>query len=126
MPAISQAPNGPFAAGSTPVVMAQIVDADAVGIPATNLNSLTLSIVDTLTQTIVNGCDQVNILNTGRGTVDAQGNVTIALLAADTSMAEVPGVQQIERSLVLDWTFNAGNSVGRGQVNFTLVSLAAP
>lgn len=126
MPIIFNAPNGPFAANTTPVVTAQIVDANQVGIPAANLNSLTLSIVDSATGAIINDVSQVDILNTGRGTVDASGNMTITLLEGDTSLSEAPGVQLIQRSLVVDWSYNSGVSLGRGQINFVLQVLAGP
>ncbi len=128
---IAQAPNGPYAAGSTPVFTGQLLDPYGVGIPAAAFSSLTLSIVDTLSGDVINGASQVNILNTGRGTVDASGNLVISLLAADTAMSEAPGASQIQRSLVIDWTYatvglapSAGS--GRHQVNFLLLSLAGP
>lgn len=123
---VATAPNGPYAAGSTPVYggqgTAQIVDGNGNGIPAAALTSLTLSIVDTLSGAVINGAQAVNILNTGRGAVDDQGFLTIALLPGDTSLSEV-NTPSIQRSLVIDWTYGAG-LVGRHQVNFQVVALA--
>lgn len=41
-------------------------------------------------------------------------------------MSEIPGELQVQRSLVIDFTYNGGTSVGRHQVNFTLLALAGP
>ena len=125
---VTQAPGGPFAAGSTPQYRGQLFDAFGAPIPAANLSALTLSIVDALTGAVVNGVSAVNILNTGRGTVDAQGNLVVSLLAADTSTGEVPGASQVWRSLVLDWTYtqSAVTGSGRHQANFSVVALSGP
>lgn len=122
---------GPWASGSTPVYQGQIVDPYGNGIPAADFSALTLTIADTLTGTIINNVDQVNILNTGRGTIDTEGNLTINLQAGDTSMSEVPGAAQVQRSLIIDWTYavtgsQASAGSGRHQANFILAALAGP
>lgn len=123
---IANLPGGPYAAGQTVMVQGQLVDELGAGIPAAQLTSLTLSIVDTLTGAVVNGVQQVNILNIGRGSVDALGNLTIRLLPADTSLASEPGAQQLQRSLIIDWSYAAGQivSFGRQQCNLVLYALA--
>lgn len=123
---IASLPGSPYAAGQTVVVQGQLVDELGVGVSSAQLTSLTLTIVDTLTGVVVNNVLQVNILNTGRGTVDALGNLTIRLLPGDTSMINEPGATQLQRSLVIDWQFAQGQvtSSGRQQCNFTLYALA--
>lgn len=116
---------GPFAAGSTPVYQAQIVDVDGQGVPASLITALTLSIADVLTGAIINGVTQVNILNTGRGTVDAEGNLTITLVQGDTGTSEYPGASMVERALVVD-VATRGGLVNRHQVNFNLLALLGP
>jgi hypothetical protein len=125
MPAPSTIVNirASFPAGSTPVYTGQIVDGAGVGIPALDLNTLILSIVDTARATIINGVNQVNILNNNRGTVDALGNLTISLQKGDTSMLTTPTLLSVTRSLVIEWTYNGGASEGRHQVNFGLLAL---
>lgn len=117
----SSAPNGPYAAGSTPVYTGQLLDAYGAVIPASHITVLTLTLVDTLTGAVVNGVNAINILNTGRGTVDALGNLTIAYLATDTAITE-GALPSIQRSAVIDWTFTGG--VGRHQVDFKIFALA--
>ena len=119
----------PFAANSTPTYTGQMVDPYVNGIPASDFSALTLTIADTLSGAIINSVNQVNILNTGRGAIDSSGNLTISLEAGDTSMSEVPGIAQIQRSLIIDWTYAVTGSQpssgsGRHQANFLLVALA--
>lgn len=123
MPAIVNLPNGPYAAGSTPVYTCQIVDGTGAGIPADDFITLTLTIVDTLTGTVINNCSQDDILNVGRGTIDDDGNLVVQLGADDTSMAEVPTASKVQRSLVLDWETST-DLIGRHQANFNLSRLA--
>ena len=125
---VVNASGGPYAAGSTPQYRGQILSQTGSGIPAADISVLTLSIVDTLSGAIINGVSQANILNTGRGTVDSGGNLVVSLLAADTSLGEAPGVSQVQRSLVIDWTYAiVGESgSGRKQINFIVVALAGP
>jgi hypothetical protein len=115
---------GLYPAGSTPLYTAQIVDSTGSGIPGSSLDTLTLSIVDTQTGTIINDCSQVDILNTNRGTVDGAGNLTITLEIDDTETSEASNLPQVQRSLVIDWTYNTGVSAGRHQANFQIVNLA--
>lgn len=117
--------GGPWAAGTTRWLTMQLVDWSQKPIPGSALATMTLTLVDTLSQVIINGVEQTNILNTGRGVIDQQGNLTITLSAADTAMTETTA-PQVQRSAIIDWTYNAGASVGRQPVNFMLVALAAP
>ena len=127
MSAVSQVPGGPFAAGTTPIYSALLVDAANQPLPGSALESLTLTIVDTLTGNIINGVDNTNILNTGRGTIDEIGNLTIQLEASDTEISEIPPIASyaVQRSLVIGWSYNLGLIVGRQEADFQLVQLAA-
>jgi len=117
--------SDPIASGSTPQFTALIVDGTGASILPQQLGSLTLTICDTLTGVIINDVQRTNILNVGRGALDVYGNLTITLQVADTSMDEVPGESSVQRSLILDWTYNGGVSANRCQINFNIVSLAA-
>lgn len=120
------APNSPYAAGSTPLYRAVIVDPYGTGIPAGDFSSLTLTIVDTLTGAIVNDCDAVNILNTGRGTVSDAGALQIALESGDTILTMG---SQAQRSMIIKWSYTstgpqATTGSGVHQVNFIVQALA--
>lgn len=128
---IVNAPNSPYAEGSTPIYTGQIRDVFGAGIPATAFSSLTLSIVSTLTGEVINGVDAVDILNTGRGTIDSSGNLTIQLESGDTSLSTFPGQARVQYSMIIDWTYETvvaptSSGSGRHQVNFSVLALAGP
>ena len=123
MPAIANASGGPVAANTTPSFTFVLVNAAGTPISGAALQTLTLTIADTLTGTVINGVSAVNILNTNRGTIDNLGNLTITLEVADTALPETPVPPQIQRSLIIDWAYNGGVSVGRHQSNFIIVNL---
>jgi hypothetical protein len=120
----STQPNG-MAAASTVIYTGVLKDENGYLIAAVQLNSLTLSIVDTSSGAIVNSCSAVNILNTGRGTVDGEGNLTVTLGPADTALLNASDSQEY-RSLIFDWTYAGGAKTGRHQVDFLIVALSGP
>ena len=123
MPTIVQCRGGPVVAGSTPQYTAGLFDASGNPVAGSNLTTFTLTIVDTLTGAIINGVSGVNILNTGRGTVDDLGNVTVNLLSGDTAL-DYPTLDLVSRSLIFWYSYNNGATVGAHQADFQIVSLA--
>lgn len=118
---------------------AQMVESPSGPVIApTDVLALTLTICDTATGIIINGVEQVNILNTGRGTVQTvtpPDNVpytllTVNLLPGDNDMSEVPGAARVQRSLIFDFTFisalTGAMAYGRAQRNYFVVALAGP
>lgn len=119
--------GGLFPAASTIYYRAQIVDGTGTGIPAADIYSLTLTLSNFATGEIVNGASRADILNTGRGTVDDEGNITVVLGPDDTAMPyPAPVGTKRVLSLVLDWAFNGGQAVGRHQANLVTVALTEP
>lgn len=125
MPTIAECRGPPVPSGSTPIYTAALVDTNDNPIPGSNLNTMLLTIADTLTGTIINGVQNINILNTNRGIIDQFGNVTVLLEPADT-MLGYPSYRIVERSLIFVWTYNGGSSVGIHQANFKVQALAIP
>jgi hypothetical protein len=119
--AISIISTGPFPSGSTIVYTGNLVDLAGLAIPAASLSTLTLSLLNGA-GAVINSVSNVNILNTGRGTVDTQGKVTVTLSPADTALGTFPSVRSSEIALVLNWT--SGGVTGRHQANLTLVALS--
>lgn len=126
MSAVATIPT-PIAAGSTAQYTCKLTDVNGVPVPGSALTSLVLSLFDTMRGVIVNSIKDVNILNTGRGTIDEQGNITVIFGPDDTALIGLPapGMKQY-RSAVVDWEYNSGPlvSVGRHQMNFTILALA--
>ena len=120
--AIINLPNGPIPAGTTPIFNAQFLDPTGNPVPAFRLTQVTLSLVDTVSGQVINGISEIDILNQDRGTVDSNGNLTISLLASDTSLSESPGVSSVQRSLIVDW--QSGPYSGSAQGNFIITALA--
>ena len=105
-------------------VSGQLVDAVGVGISQADLLTFTLTLFDTMSGAIVDDVSQADILNTGRGTVDDEGNFVVTLTADDTSTGELPGATMVQRSMVLDWSTSSFS--GRQQVNFWIEVLGGP
>jgi hypothetical protein len=112
--------------GGTFKYLAQFVDETGSPIVAADLSTLTLSIVDTISGAIVNGVDGVNVLNQGRGAIDANGNLTVTLgLVADRMDTVLLNAsdQAEQRSIVLNWTWNGGTEAMAKQVDFLIIAM---
>lgn len=124
MPAIVKLTTS-IAARSSVVYKAQLVAEDGTPLPATDIAILTLSLRDSMTREIINGLDNTDILNVGRGTLDAEGNLTVILGTDDTVPLGDPPVAGFQyRSMVLNWVGTNGTTVGWHQVDFTITILA--
>ena len=110
---------------TTPIYRAVVTDGNGDPVPGSLLDTLTLTIADVSTRSIINGVEYVNILNTGRGTVDEEGNLAITLEVGDTTMDELLpyNIRMVKRALIVDWTYNNGQYTGRHQANFIVTSL---
>lgn len=124
MTAVTTIAGGPFPAGSTLVYSGQLLDGAGAGIPAADLDSLSLTASIFATGAVVGDIYRADVLNSGRGAVDAEGNYQITLGPADTNvLVGAPLGTQTVMALVIDWTFNNGLVTGRHQANVTLVAL---
>jgi hypothetical protein len=112
-------------AGTTIVYKAQVVDENKVPIAAASLGSMTLSLIDAASKAIVNSVNKAPILNAGRGTVDAGGNLQLTLTPADTALLVASDDQEI-RTLVIDWTYSGGSKTGRKWVDILLIGMPGP
>lgn len=112
----------PIVAGTTAVYTGYLQDATGAPIPPANLNSLSLTIRDTLTGSIINGVQNINILNTGRGALsqNASGTLlTCTLVSGDTGAFNATQGFEI-RSLFFSWTFNNASGQGFHQADFQI------
>jgi hypothetical protein len=90
-----------------------------------NLTSLTLTLYDLSggALAIVNSVDHVNILNTGRGLVDAVGKLDLTLVPADTQILDSTRSYEKRRAL-LEWTYASGAKIQRLEVDFIIANVA--
>ncbi len=116
----------PVPGGASAVYTGQFLDQNDQDIILSDLNTLTLSIADPATNAIINGVSQEDILNAGRGTVNASGQLTLVLGPGDTTVRQAAGAGTVKRSLVFDFTYDSGDMTGRHQVDFFIQPLAGP
>ena len=112
----------PVGERTTSYITAVIRDQNGDPIPGGSLNSLTLTLYNVdASNTIINSVDDVNILNVGRGVVDANGNVTIELLLLDNQLIDITKSFETHRALI-EWTW--GNTrQGRHEVEFLVQNM---
>jgi hypothetical protein len=107
--------------GTTFLYRAVVKDETGAVVPGSDLLTLTLTIHlddQSLSPEIVNGVYQTNILNTGRGTVDASGNLSLLLVPADNQVVHPSALDEsrIEiHILSLEWTYLTSGGLGRGR-----------
>lgn len=109
---------------STVAYQARLTDQADIALTAAALNSLTLTLYDVQaeTQAIVNGVNRLNILNTGRGSLAADGTLTITLEPADTVILDETHAFE-RRRMLIEWTWQAGTRAGRHEVDFFVKNL---
>ena len=109
---------------STVRLTAVIKDEAGVAIPAATLTTLTLTLYALdATLTILNGVNGTNILNADRGTVDASGNLVIALTPSDNAILDTSVTEELRVALV-QWTWAAGAKAGRHEIEYRVANLA--
>lgn len=118
---MSRVPLGSFQQGATLRYTAQVQDETGAGIPAASLTTLTLTVYAVIIgNPLVNGIDHVNVLNAGRGTVDALGNVVVLLAPADMLLVNLVGVPE-QHIMLLEYTYASGAKEGVHEVVFTVL-----
>lgn len=119
----------PLPENTTPILRAKIVDELGGPLSGDVLLTLTLTIYNRDTGTIINGRDHVNILNANGGVVyDAYENDVLVsrllfqLTANDMAILEdsLPGEGRVA---LLEWSWNGGASRGKHEVWFTVENL---
>lgn len=109
---------------STAAYRAKLTDEAGTALTAAALTTLTLTLYDLQggLNTIVNSVDGVDIKNTGRGSIAADGTLTVTLTPADTAVLD--DAHHLERRrMLLEWTWDNGNKAGRKQVDFYVQNL---
>lgn len=127
---LTRPPFPAIAAGSSCVYSCSLTDTSTppLAVPISEISALTLSLVVTGTDQIINGVDAVNILNTGRGavTTDAEGDtvVTVTLGPADTPFLSPEGTLEEQHSIVLTFVYGTPALTGRHEAFFRVVPVS--
>jgi hypothetical protein len=117
--------------GTTPTYRCLISDDTGVAIHLAALTALTLTVCASGPRDVINGRKGVNILNANGGTfldppgLDQNGNtynLQVLLQTTDTIMLD-PTLDQEWRSVIIEWTYNSGLSVGKHEVQFPIVPI---
>jgi len=93
---------------------------DAVG--AAELATLTLTLYDKRSKTILNSRDHQSILNANGGTVDASGNGELVLADADNALVSQGRSSEMHVALI-EWTWAGGTKSGRHEIVLTVENL---
>ncbi|MEK7328029.1 MAG: hypothetical protein AAB217_22530 [Chloroflexota bacterium] len=104
---------------------ATLLDETGAAIPSAGLSTLKLTLYnrDSLTKEIINTVTQVNILNTGRGTVHASsGLLTLTLDPADNQIIDDTQDQEWHRALI-EGTYAAGVKAFKAEIDFPVRNL---
>jgi hypothetical protein len=98
----------PVAEATTAVLTAKLLDALGHPVAASQVLTMTLTLIDRETGAIVNGRDHVDILNAGPGEIDIYGNLTVTFSPADTTLVN-PELIREGRMARIDWTWISGD-----------------
>jgi hypothetical protein len=103
---------------ATYLIEADMIDETRTAIASGALGSLTLTLYDVKTEQIINSVDHVSILNTGRGSVDSSGHLSITLTPSDNVLV---GTASHELHVALiEWTYASGTKTGRHEITFAV------
>lgn len=109
---------------------ASFLDETGVAIPATTLNSLSLTLYDRTTGAIINNRNQQNALNANNVIVSSSGGLTWTMQPADNPILVDGNAQELHFAL-WEWTYGnsggssggAGPKAGKAQAAFSVVNI---
>lgn len=108
---------------STLRITGRLQDENNVAIGVSALTTLTLTLFDKASASIVNSRSASDIKNANGGTVDANGNFTLVLGPLDGTI--IDSGQPYERHVALfEWTYGGGSKQGRHEVEWIVRNLS--
>jgi hypothetical protein len=114
-----------YAEKSTLTLTATITDADGVT-PLASADSalitLTMTLYEARSQTVINTCTARNILNANGGVVTSAGALTIRLDSADMACLSA-GFAETHIALI-EWSWGTPLKTGKHEIVFTVANLA--
>jgi hypothetical protein len=94
---------------------------DGTALGPSAVESLTMTLYDVSTNTIINGVDHEDILNVGRGALNAAGHLVVTLESADNPIVG-SGTKEKHRVLIIA-TWNSGKGYTSQEIIFTVVNV---
>lgn len=96
---------------------------DEVGDPIqlADLAALTLTLYEKSSETVINNRNDIDVLNASIGTVDAIGNWTLDLTAADMAILDTNRSKETHVAL-LEWTYGLSGE-GREEIEFQVYNM---
>lgn len=92
-------------------------DEAGLQVPLAGFTTLTLTLFNDSDKAVINSVNNADILNTGRGVVDASGNLVCTLLPADNPIM-LAGVFEELHVAFFQWTYVGGTKAGGAEVAF--------
>ena len=109
---------------TTQLYTATFYDETGAVIPVASLNTLVLTLYDSVTLVAINSRTQQNILNANNVTVTSSGLLTWTMQPADNPILNTSLAQELHIAL-FEWTYTGGTSkAGKHQAAFYVVNLA--
>ena len=107
---------------TTPRYSATIVDDQGVAISSANLSTITLTLYEKKTGSIVNSRDEQNVKNANNVTIDASGVLVWSIQVADLVMVNTNNTNETHVAL-FEWTWDAGTKSGKHEVELAVKNL---
>lgn len=103
----------------TALITGVIADAAGAALGASAITTLTLTLYEKRTGSILNSRNAVNIKNANGGTVDSSGNLALTLDPADNALLTQAVAHETHVALIR-WTYNVGAAAGWAQIEFAV------
>ena len=108
--------------GCTAKYTATIKDESGAALAAAALHTLTLTLYDQTSETILNSRNRQDVLNTNNVAIDASGVLTWTMQPADNAVLDA--TQKVERHVALfEWTWDSGAKAGKYEVKIDVENL---
>ena len=110
--------------GSSAVYTATIVDEDGTALAASGLTTLTLTLYDNVTQSIINSRTDQDVLNANNVTVSSGGVLVWTMQAADNNIIGRTPIDSYENHRALfEWTWASGARAGSHEVIIEVLNI---
>ena len=110
--------------GGTSYITGVLRDETGALVDGDDLTTLTLTLYDEATDTIINDQYQTDILNANGGSVDSEGNFTLTLLPEDMPIVTA-GMRRELHIALIEWTYPA-DKAGWQDFAFIVTALHQP